>query len=139
MKKTILLSFILSSVGALAQDKVDFAKDIQPLLERSCVKCHNSTKAKGKLNLEVKDKAMAGGEDGKGLVAGKPDDSHVLKAATLPEDDEDAMPPKGKGQRLSADEAAKLKKWIEEGANWPDGVKLKVPESKDDKGKGDKK
>ncbi len=130
MKKTVLFSFLLTSLAAMAQDKVDFAKDVQPLLERSCVKCHNSKKSKGELNLETKEGTMAGGENGKAVVAGKPADSKMYTSATLPEEDDDAMPPKGKGQRLTAEEAGKIKKWIEEGGAWPDGVKLKVPEDK---------
>ena len=105
----------------------DFKKDIAPILEASCVKCHNSTKAKGKLNMETKEGAMKGGKETKLIVTGKPDESSLIKSISLPEDDDNAMPPKDKGTRVTKEQAELLKKWIEAGAAWPDDAKLTVP------------
>ena len=44
---------------------VDFAKDIHPLLKRSCLACHNTTKAKAGLNLESPAAIMKGGDTGR--------------------------------------------------------------------------
>lgn len=131
MKKslpTLALALAFSAGPALAADP-DFAKDIAPILEASCVKCHNSTKSKGKLNMETKEAAMKGGKEqgDKFIIAGKPDDSVMIKSILLPEDDDEAMPPKDKAPRPDADKLALLKAWIAAGAVWPDGVKLKVP------------
>jgi hypothetical protein len=132
-KLTLTLAVTLITAGrVLAQAPAaspDFAKDIAPILEESCVKCHNSTKAKGKLNMETKVGAMAGGKEAKGkfIVAGKPDESALIKSILLPEDDEEAMPPKDKAPRPDAAKLELLKKWIAAGATWPDDAKLKVP------------
>ena len=128
MKKLITILTVASATLAFA-DGPDFEKEIAPILKASCVKCHNATKAKGKLNLETKEGAMKGGKDGNTIVAGKPAESKMIKSIELPVDDEDAMPPKDKAPRPTADQVALLKKWIEAGANWPDGVTVK-PEAK---------
>lgn len=131
-KLTLTLAVTLISAGRVLAQAPDFAKDVAPILEESCVKCHNSTKSKGKLNLETKEGALAGGKDTKGkvIVAGKADDSALIKSILLPADDEDAMPPKDKAPRPDAAKLETLKKWINAGATWPDGVKLKVPAAK---------
>lgn len=125
--KTTTILIALALAGPVAAEAPDFAKDIAPILEASCVKCHNSTKAKGKLNMQTKEGALKGSEDGKLFEAGKADDSALIKVLLLPEDDDDAMPPKDKAPRPTKEQVEKLKEWINAGANWPDGVELKVP------------
>jgi hypothetical protein len=125
--KTTTILIALALAGNVAAEAPDFAKDIAPILEASCVKCHNSTKAKGKLNMQTKEGALKGSEDGKLFEAGKADDSALIKVLLLPEDDDDAMPPKDKAPRPTKEQVEKLKEWINAGANWPDGAELKVP------------
>lgn len=103
---------------------VDFAKDIKPILEQNCLKCHGSEKPKGKLSLETRAKAIAGGENGTALVPGKPTDSRLYSSTILPADHDDVMPPQPKEKRLTAAQTGLLKAWIEAGAPWPDEVKL---------------
>jgi mono/diheme cytochrome c family protein len=59
---------------------------------------------------------MKGGEEGKDVVPGKPEESGVYTSTTLPEDDDKAMPPKG--DRLTKEQQELIKKWIAEGANF---------------------
>ena len=126
----LILTITALSAGPAAAQEPDFTKDIAPILEGSCVKCHNDKKAKGKLNMATKDTFMKGGEDGKIVEPGKPDDSAMIKAILLPADDDDAMPPEGKAPRPTPAQNDTLKKWITAGAKWPDGATLKA---KDDK------
>lgn len=126
----ILLTLSAIAAGRAAAQAPDFVKDVAPILEASCVKCHNEKKAKGKLNLATKEGVEKGSEDGKVIEAGKPEDSHLMKSILLPADDEDAMPPKDKAPRPTAEQVETLKKWIADGAKWPDGVTLKVKEEK---------
>jgi mono/diheme cytochrome c family protein len=51
--------------------EVEFVRDIQPLFEKHCVKCHGPEKQKGDLRLDVKSMAMRGGEDGAVIVPGE--------------------------------------------------------------------
>jgi uncharacterized membrane protein/mono/diheme cytochrome c family protein len=99
-------------------DKPTYAKDIKPLLDRSCVKCHGPEKRKGGLRLDKKRYAMKGGETGAAIVPGNIGESLLIKYITLSPDDEDIMPSKGK--LLANSEVETLKKWIEQGAEWPD-------------------
>lgn len=119
----------LTVSNATAQDAgVDFEKQILPVLKEKCFKCHvkehedngKIKKPKGGLRLDGADVIMKGGKEypGETVVAGKPDASWLLKSAALPESDELAMPPEGKGDRVTAEEQALIKKWIEGGAKF---------------------
>ncbi|RYD34613.1 MAG: hypothetical protein EOP86_10560 [Verrucomicrobiaceae bacterium] len=130
MKKLIIsLTSIALFSSARAADP-DFVKDIAPVLEASCVKCHHGEKAKGKLRIDTKEGAFKGGKNGKFIVAGKPDESALIKVLLLEPSDDDAMPPEGKAPRPDAEKIELLKKWVAAGATWPDDAKLKVPEPK---------
>ncbi|MBM3875167.1 MAG: hypothetical protein FJ386_00390 [Verrucomicrobia bacterium] len=94
---------------------VTFAKDIKPLFESACFKCHGAEKQKGKLRLDTLAAALKGGESGKCIVPGKSADSSLVKAvARLNEDD--AMPPADKGKPLTAAEVGLIRAWIDQGA-----------------------
>jgi uncharacterized membrane protein len=108
--------------------KVDFARDIAPILEASCVKCHFPGKVKGKLRLDTKALAMKGGENGKVIVPGDPAKSPLYTALLLGPDDEGHMPDKADPLPKSQIEA--IRRWIEEGAVWPEGATLKPLEKK---------
>jgi cytochrome c5 len=100
-----------------ASDKkgVTFAKDIQPLFERSCYKCHGAEKQKGKLRLDSLEATLKGGENGASIEKGNSAKSAlVASVARLVEDE--AMPPEGKGQAFSKEEVGLLRAWIDQGA-----------------------
>ncbi len=123
----IAAAFTVSTVSA--QDgAVDFEKQILPVLKTSCFKCHEKEhedngkikKPKGGLRLDGAAVIMKGGKEypNENVVAGKPDASWLLKSIALPDTDELAMPPEGKGDRVSAADQALIKKWIESGASF---------------------
>jgi len=118
-----LLCLAVTAVGAAAPAKpaaasIDFAKDIQPIFAERCYECHGEKKQKSSFRLDVKTTAFAGGESGKpAIVAGKSSDSALIRHVTSADPDE-MMPPKG--DRLTAAQIATLKKWIDQGANWPE-------------------
>ena len=100
-------------------DKPDYVKDIKPLFERSCVKCHGPEKRKSGLRLDQKRYAMKGGESGPvAIVPGDSQKSLVYTMSAKPGEDEDVMPSKGK--LLSLSEIETLKRWIDQGAVWPE-------------------
>ena len=109
--------------GANAADKIDFQKEIKPILEVHCLSCHDVEKPKGDLRLKTRADAIKGGDDGTSLVPGKPSDSKLYTTTILPADHDDAMPPKG--DRLLKEQTEKLRLWIEQGAEWPDTEVLK--------------
>lgn len=118
--------FIAARIAQIAADNaphqqkggVDFHRDIKPLFEAHCYNCHQGGKAKGGLRLDLRETALRGGEgDGPAIVPHKPDASALIHRVTSQDPDE-VMP--AKGDPLTPPEIALLRRWIEEGANWPD-------------------
>lgn len=97
--------------------KVDFEKEILPILRRNCLACHNTTEAESDLILESPQTILKGGSEGPAVVAGKPDESLLLKLAA--HIDEPVMPPEGNdvgAKNFTSQELGLLKLWIKEGA-----------------------
>ncbi|MFN0075832.1 MAG: c-type cytochrome domain-containing protein [Prosthecobacter sp.] len=97
-------------------DKLVFQHIILPILEAKCNKCHNEEKSKGDLRMDTYEMAMKGGEGGKNFVVGKPEESLSITRITLPDSDDDHMPPEGKDQ-LTPEEIEILKWWVQQGAS----------------------
>ncbi len=108
---------ILLAAGR-ADAAVDFSKEVEPILVKRCSECHGADEQKSKLRLDSRAAAQTPAKSGKvALVPGRPDESELL-ARVLTADPDDVMPPKG--ARLTSSETDALKRWIEEGAVWPD-------------------
>ena len=101
-----------------AQVKVDFARDIQPIIERSCLSCHGAQKPKGGLRLDNRDGVLKGGDSGKVILPGDSTNSPLVLVVAGMHDEIDRMPPKGKGDPLTPEEIGLLRAWIDQGANW---------------------
>jgi cytochrome c len=122
MKTRVLVWLAVALVtGARVQaadEKVDFAKQIQPILAESCGKCHGEKKNAGKMRLHtaaaLKEKWDA---DKELIVAGEPEKSELYKRLVLPADDKKRMP-KG-GDPLAKEKIELIAKWIKEGAVLP--------------------
>ena len=113
-----LVSSLGATVLAGAETKIDFKRQVQPLLAQRCYECHGEKKQKSGVRFDRKSAAFKGGDSGKpALVAGHSADSPLLQRI-LSTDPEEMMPPKG--EKLSTDQIALLKQWIDEGATWPD-------------------
>ena len=102
---------------------VDFAKDVAPILESSCLGCHGADKSYGGLRLTSAESAMKGGARGKAIIAGKPDQSLLYTLTMIPANRAGAMPPGGPA--LTQAETDMLRHWIAEGAKWPADLALK--------------
>ena len=100
---------------ASSQKDVTYVKDIKPMFEQSCFKCHGAEKQKGKLRLDSLEAVLKGGEDGKILKPGDSANSDIVHAiARL--DDDSAMPPADKGKPLTKDQIGLVRAWIDQGA-----------------------
>lgn len=111
--------------------KVDFVEDVQLVLEQYCVSCHREGHADGDLQLDVREKAFAGGKSGKAIIPGRSSLSSLYTFTILPEDHADLMPPAKKDGPMSKEETDILRFWIDQGAQWPDGITL-VPRKAED-------
>jgi uncharacterized membrane protein len=102
--------------------RVDFEREVAPLLKSACLKCHGPTKQKGRLRLDSKEALEQGGEDGPCLVPGFRAKSPLYSLLLHP-DPGTRMPQKA--APLPAAQIERLGKWIDEGAHWPDGLILR--------------
>lgn len=114
----IVVSMLLLLVPLAAQAKVDFVKQIAPILVSRCIECHGPEEQKGDLRLDAREFAfLEGEEDYWTIIAKKPDDSELIYRLGLPLDDEEIMP--AKGEPLTKEQQELFKKWVAEGAEWP--------------------
>jgi uncharacterized membrane protein len=125
------LAFTLAT--ARAEDKMDpsklppassaqgvtYDKDIKPIFDHSCVKCHQGAKPKGKLLLNSLEGALKGGEDGKVIIPGDSGKSPLVYNIAHQGDEDDYMPPpKNKANigPLTTEQIGIIRAWIDQGA-----------------------
>ncbi len=107
-----LIAALASANLGLAQDKIDFQRDIRPILSNHCFKCHGPALQKGGIRLDSHDAALKR----KAIVPGKVDASKLIERVLA--DDAERMPPKDAGDRLKPAQIELLKKWIGQGAEY---------------------
>ena len=97
--------------------KVDFNRDIRPILANNCLLCHgpDAKNRKADLRLDVREVAISDLGGHSAIVPGKPDKSELIKRVTSTDRDE-AMPPAKTGKKLTKEQVGLLRKWIELGA-----------------------
>jgi hypothetical protein len=115
MKRNPTVLVIVLGFAAFQAFGAEFEADVLPMLKSKCGKCHMDGNAKGDLSLDAAEISKVIGS-GKAIVPGDVKKSDLMDLVSLPEDDEDRMPPVGKGTPLAAGDIEKLKEWIEAGA-----------------------
>src|SRR5262249_34196892 len=113
-------------------EKVDFEKQIKPLLARSCVACQGPAKQRSNFRLDSREALLKGGNTGSAaVVPGKSTQSALLDYVSGRVEGME-MPPMPKRDRFAAftkDEVELVRAWIEQGAVWPKDVVLGPPRS----------
>jgi hypothetical protein len=102
-----------------ANHQVDFSKEIKPIFEASCIKCHGRGKDKGGLRLDTRETLLKGGDSGLAVIPGKSAESLLI--ALVQGFDADSIMPK-KGSRLTPEQIGLLRAWIDQGLRWDAGV-----------------
>jgi hypothetical protein len=115
---TFFIGLVLTR-GAMSQDKVDFDRDVRPILSNTCFTCHgpDSNKRQAELRFDVEASVFADRDGSPILVRGKPDESELIKRI-LSDDEDLVMPPPDQKQQLSKQDKEILKAWVEQGAPW---------------------
>ena len=120
---------IISAISVLAvsvhadermPERIEFNRDIRPILSDACFPCHGPDPAQRKANLRFDTKSGAFSElsDGRHpIVAGQPEESELIRRITT-SDTDTIMPPPEFERRLSTRQVSLLKRWIEQGADW---------------------
>src|SRR5579863_4006595 len=117
MRRLAVLFFTIYTVPATPQPgKVDFTRDIQPLLESRCQVCHGAQQQMAGLRLDSGESILKGASDGPVVQPGKSAASRLIERVTSSKKGF-AMPPVG--EPLAQDQIAKLRAWIDQGALVP--------------------
>ncbi len=133
MSRLFIAFILLIPSAAVADDKVDFARDVLPILSDRCFQCHGPDEKarKADLRLDIKEEALGSGS----IVPGKAADSEIIRRIVA-EDPDEIMPPNKINKKLSTAEIQTLKRWVDQGANWGrhwafvPPVRAKVPATK---------
>jgi hypothetical protein len=126
MLSMLLVYFCGSGVRAQEPVTVDFDKDIAPLFRDRCLSCHGETRGGG-LSLTSKATWLQGGDSGAAFDVTAPEKSSLWIRVTAGPDEEHRMPPEG--SRLNAEQLAKLKRWLSDGAQWSEQSVLRSSQS----------
>jgi hypothetical protein len=111
---------------------VDFSKDVQPIFESHCYRCHGTEKQKSGFRLDRKSDALRGGEQGVDIIPGNSIRSPLIHYVAGLVDDMRMPPPPSGVKSLSPDEVALLRAWIDQGAKWPAPLASEASASKAD-------
>src|SRR5438876_599257 len=122
--------FDAGALPAAAKATIDFDRDVKPIFESTCFRCHGPEKPKSHFRLDNRESALKGGENNQDdIVPGDSAKSKLIHyVSRLVEDME--MPPPGKGEPLSAEQIGLLRAWIDQGAKWSPGSETAVREPK---------
>ena len=116
--RSVAVTLMMLLTAPLTAAEIDFAHEVVPVLKQHCGKCHTGDQKKGGLSLNTRETTLVGGESGKIVVSGKSAESDLIKRLTS--DDPDVkMPPEG--PRVSAEQVAILKAWVDAGLPWERG------------------
>ena len=100
--------------GANWESGVSFARDIQPIMERSCWNCHGEAMQLSKLDLRTREGALRGGAHGPAATPGNAEQSRLYRAVAHI----DAIKMPMQGDKLKPEEIAAFKAWIDQGMPW---------------------
>jgi mono/diheme cytochrome c family protein len=129
IKRTGLAALALSLIGCAwaaepnleklpppsAKKGLTYAKDVRPIFEAACIKCHGENRPKAGVRLDDLEALLKGGKEGKVIVPGKSEKSPLL-IAVAQIDENLAMPPKPMGKPLTAEQVGLIRAWIDQGA-----------------------
>ena len=117
---SVLISSAAAGAAEPAAARVDFNRDIRPILSDNCFLCHgpNDDDRQAGLRLDEMDSALGELDSGStAVVPGKPDASELVRRITS-QDEFERMPPPDSGKALKPAEIELLKRWIAQGAEY---------------------
>lgn len=114
----------IAQLPAASTRPIDFKREVQPILEASCVKCHGRGKAKGGWKLDTRESFLQPSDSGLAVVAGNSAKSRLIHLVAGTDPDE-VMPQKG--SRLTPEQISVLRAWVNQGLPWESGVTFARP------------
>jgi len=106
----------LLAMPAFADEKLQYNRDVRPILAENCFACHgpDSAARKAGLRLDQSEKAI----ESEAIIPGKPEKSGIIARILLPDADKKHMPPANSHKNLTAAQREILKRWVAEGAEY---------------------
>jgi ankyrin repeat protein len=133
MRLALILLVVIAAVAtglsgrpaAQSSDRIDFARDVQPLLRANCYGCHSASLANGNFRLDRRRDSMPNrvGANNARIVPGNSEASRLYQRVTGTQSGLQ-MPPTG---ALPPDAIRTIKLWIDQGADWPDELAGETP------------
>jgi ankyrin repeat protein len=118
--RVVLVALGLGALAiAQAPERVDFARDVQPILRQHCVSCHGPSSRQAGLRLDRRSDAMRGGTNSPGVIHPGDGSSSFLYLKISSSRFGPQMPPTG---ALPSEQIEIIRRWIDEGAEWPDAL-----------------
>jgi hypothetical protein len=115
----LFLASSCTTITAQPAKKVSFPRDVAPILTAKCMNCHGKEPLMAHLDLRTRDGLLKGAKHGPGVIPGDAAASHMYRRLIGQE-----QPPMPLGGRLSDEEIAIIKEWIDAGAEWDASVTL---------------
>jgi hypothetical protein len=129
---TLAVLPVFTSAVAAAEKRLDFNRDIRPILSENCFQCHgfDENARQADLRLDVAESALADRDGVPAIVPGKPNESEAWRRITS-DDESEKMPPTDSHRVLEPQEKEALRRWIEQGApyakHWSFILPVKAP------------
>jgi hypothetical protein len=112
------LWFLLAGGALFAGERIDYLRDVKPILAARCYACHGALKQRSGLRLDTAALIRKGGDDGPAVEPGKSGESLLVERITG-NNGVRRMPPESEGEPLKEQEIARIRAWIDEGAAAP--------------------
>ncbi len=107
------VALIRTWIDSMPARRVEYARDVEPIFRSSCYGCHSGAQPKADLRLDVKAAAM------RVITPGASEKSRLI-ARVEGRGAEARMP--FNGTPLTSEQVTTLKRWIDSGADWPEGA-----------------
>lgn len=116
----VAFGLLCSALTALGGGKVQYNRDVRPILSENCYQCHGPDRnhRKAGLRLDVKEDAFKKLDLGEAAIVAGDLEKSLLIARIVTADEDDHMPPEKSGKKLTAAQVETLKQWVKEGAEW---------------------
>ena len=115
----LMIAGVTFAAGPEGSKRVDFNRDVRPILSENCFFCHGPDKGhrEADLRLDQKEGLLASHDDVRIVAPGDPGESELFRRI-ISDDPDERMPSKGSGKALTEKQVSTLKAWIEQGAEY---------------------
>ncbi len=103
-------------------DRVNLVRDVQPIFAAHCYSCHGPDKQESNFRLDVKSRALGSGDFGDPPIIPGESEASPLIGFVSGSDPDLLMPPTDAGKQLDENQILILRRWIDQGADWPDDL-----------------